>query len=164
MVPQWCLHYELGHGSAGFGPKASAVMIICSWQVPVWIPAHMSPPPRLSFQDPGRESRLLSPPHWLVPRRILVFLPNAQSQILRSVLEMLPAGAAHGSPARAELCWGWRGGWARPVDRLRGGPGPGARRFPPRLLPLPVPLWEVAGERGWHPGPEAQRRGSGLFP
>lgn len=113
-------------------------MIICSWQVTVQIPAHASPPPHLWFQNPGKENGLLSPPCWLVPRRMLVFLPSAQSHLLHSVLEMLPAGAAHRQPGRGWNCTGgsigglgWSGG-----QPLGGDPGTGLEGT---LPPPPTP-------------------------
>lgn len=111
MALGWCLHYDLGHCCAGLGPTLSAVMRTCSWQVAVQIPAHASPPPHRQFQDPGRENGLLFPPCGLVPRRILVFLPNAGSRTLCFVLEMLPAGVALRQPGKGSTAWGlWGGG------------------------------------------------------
>lgn len=60
MVLQWCLHYELGHRSAGLRPEASAVMIICSWQGTVEIPAHESPTPSL-IPGSGKGERIAFP-------------------------------------------------------------------------------------------------------
>lgn len=151
MALGWCLRYDVGHCYAGVGPTLSAVMRTCSWQVPVQIPAHASPPPHRQLQDPGRENRTAFPPCGLVPRRILVFLPNAGSHTLCFVLEMLPAGVALRQPGKGRMALG-AVGWgecARLVGRLWEG-------TQAQVSSSSGPCRRQAGRRSWHTRPKAQ--------